>query len=96
MENLLIKGDNEKALQYLLEKGGLRGKIDLVYIDPPFATGGKFTITNGRASTISNSKKRAACLFRHAEREGFYRIFEDAFVVDSRIAFRAGLYLFAY
>ncbi len=56
MENLLIKGDNEKALQYLLEKGGLRGKIDLVYIDPPFATGGKFTITNGRASTISNSK----------------------------------------
>jgi adenine-specific DNA-methyltransferase len=28
----------------------------LVYIDPPYATGGNFTITNGRATTISNSK----------------------------------------
>lgn len=27
-----------------------------VYIDPPFATGGNFTITEGRAATISNSK----------------------------------------
>jgi adenine-specific DNA-methyltransferase len=27
-----------------------------VYIDPPYATGGNFTITNGRATTISNSK----------------------------------------
>ncbi len=28
----------------------------MVYIDPPFATGGNFTITDGRATTISNSK----------------------------------------
>ena len=32
------------------------GNIDLIYIDPPFSTNGNFTITNGRASTISNSK----------------------------------------
>lgn len=57
MENsLLIKADNLVGLQYLLEEKNLRGKIDLVYIDPPFATGGNFTITNGRATTISNSK----------------------------------------
>jgi adenine-specific DNA-methyltransferase len=30
-----------------------------VYIDPPYATGGNFTITNGRATTISNSKNGA-------------------------------------
>jgi adenine-specific DNA-methyltransferase len=53
--NLLIQGDNIEGLQYLLDNG-LRGKIDLVYIDPPYATGGNFTITNGRATTISNSK----------------------------------------
>ncbi len=57
MENLLIKGDNLDGLRYLLSERGLRGKVDLVYIDPPFATNGKFTITNGRASTVSNSRK---------------------------------------
>jgi len=56
MKNILIKGDNVKGLQYLLKNKNLKGKIDLVYIDPPFATGGNFTITDGRASTISNSR----------------------------------------
>ncbi|MEW6233955.1 MAG: site-specific DNA-methyltransferase [Candidatus Omnitrophota bacterium] len=56
MPNLLIKGDNIQGLNYLLQNRKLKGKIDLVYIDPPFATGGNFTITDGRASTISNSR----------------------------------------
>lgn len=56
MENLLIKGDNIAGLNFLLDNKNLKGKIDLVYIDPPFATGGNFTITDGRASTISNSR----------------------------------------
>ncbi len=54
--NLLIKGDNIQGLYYLLNDRKLKGKIDLVYIDPPFATGSDFTITDGRASTISNSR----------------------------------------
>ena len=53
--NLLIKSDNLAGLNYLLTNG-FKGKIDLVYIDPPYATGGNFTITNGRATTISNSR----------------------------------------
>lgn len=56
MNNILIHSDNLQGLQYLLDNGYI-GKIDLVYIDPPFATGGNFTITDGRASTISNSRK---------------------------------------
>jgi len=56
MINLLIKSDNIQGMNYLLNERDLKAKIDLVYIDPPFATGGNFTITNGRASTISNSK----------------------------------------
>lgn len=56
--NLLIQSDNLTGLHFLLNNG-LRGKIDLVYIDPPYATGGNFTITNGRATTISNSKNGA-------------------------------------
>ena len=56
MDNLLIKSDNIEGLKYLLNNKKLKGKIDLIYIDPPFATGGNFTITDGRATTISNSK----------------------------------------
>ena len=56
MKNLLIHADNKEGLNFLLYEKKLKGKIDLVYIDPPFATGGNFTVTNGRASTISNSK----------------------------------------
>ncbi len=56
MTNLLIKGDNIQGLNYLIRDRSLEGKIDLVYIDPPFATGGNFTIMDGRASTISNSR----------------------------------------
>ncbi len=55
-KSLLIYSENIKGLNYLLDNQDLKGKIDLVYIDPPFATGGNFTITNGRSATISNSK----------------------------------------
>lgn len=56
MQNLLIKGDNLQGLHYLLHHRKLGGKIDLVYIDPPFATGAHFTVSSGRAATISNSR----------------------------------------
>jgi adenine-specific DNA-methyltransferase len=57
MNNLLIHSDNLQGLTYLLQERNLRRKIDLVYIDPPFSTGGNFTISNGRATTISKVKK---------------------------------------
>ncbi len=56
-ENMLIKADNLMGLNYLLNSLKLEESIDLVYIDPPFATGSNFTIHNGRAATISNSKE---------------------------------------
>lgn len=56
-KNLIIYSENIKALKYLIEDRGLKGKIDLIYTDPPFATNRTFTITDGRASTISNSSQ---------------------------------------
>ncbi len=53
--NLLIQANNLIALKQLIIKHNFKGKIDLIYIDPPFATNNTFTITNGRANTISNS-----------------------------------------
>lgn len=55
-KNKLIKGDNLQVLKTLMEDFDLKGKIDLVYIDPPFATNNHFTIGDNRVSTISNSK----------------------------------------
>jgi len=53
--NLLIQANNLIALKQLITKHNLKGKVDLIYIDPPFATNNTFTITDGRANTISNS-----------------------------------------
>lgn len=53
--NILIKGNNISGLKWLLDNG-YKGKIDLVYIDPPFATGGTFSKdASGRVATISKS-----------------------------------------
>ncbi|MCC7435386.1 MAG: site-specific DNA-methyltransferase [Methanoregulaceae archaeon] len=40
--NMLIWGDNKLALAALLEQ--FRGKVDLIYIDPPFDVGADFTM----------------------------------------------------
>lgn len=37
-ENKLILGDNLKVLKTLVEDPNIRGKVNLIYIDPPFAT----------------------------------------------------------
>ena len=50
---MLLSGDNMKAMQFLIERKKLAGCIDLVYIDPPFATNNAFVVSKGRASTIS-------------------------------------------
>ncbi len=53
--NILIQSNNLIALKQLITTHNLAGKVDLISIDPPFATNNVFTITDGRASTISNS-----------------------------------------
>ena len=39
-----------------LLNGDLKGKVDLIYIDPPFNTNQTFTVTSNRVSTISRGK----------------------------------------
>lgn len=53
--NKLIHGDNLAVTKSLLDNHDLAGKVDLIYIDPPFATNGHFRISDDRASTISSS-----------------------------------------
>lgn len=53
-ENMLIKGDNLMILKHLLLACNMEGTVDLVYIDPPFASQNTFTLSEKRANTISN------------------------------------------
>ena len=56
MEHLFHAGDNLQGLAYLAEMGE---KVDLVYIDPPFATNTEFLMDADRANTVSASGKLA-------------------------------------
>lgn len=53
-KNLLIFGDNLIGLSSLIDE--YRGKIDLIYIDPPFNTAQEFHISASRCNTISQNK----------------------------------------
>ncbi len=54
-QSKLIKGDNLAVMKHLIDKCGLKGKIDLVYIDPPFSTNNTFRISQEKANSISRS-----------------------------------------
>jgi len=53
-KNTLIQGENLSVLHNL--RNDYTGKIDLIYIDPPFSTNMVFTIGETRVSTISSCK----------------------------------------
>lgn len=53
-KSLLIKGENLTVLKDLINKG-YAGKVDLIYIDPPFATNNIFRIGGDKANSISRS-----------------------------------------
>ncbi|MCW7075377.1 MAG: site-specific DNA-methyltransferase [Candidatus Methanospirare jalkutatii] len=55
--NMLIFGDNLPVLKTLLSDPSIRGKIKLIYIDPPFATNHNFRVGKSRTATISASEE---------------------------------------
>lgn len=53
--NMFILGDNLQTLKTLIKDQNIKGKVRLVYIDPPFATNHEFKSGELRTSTISYS-----------------------------------------
>ena len=51
--NLILQGDNKEILSTLLVQG-FRGKVDLIYIDPPFASGADYV----RKVTLRGKKEK--------------------------------------
>ena len=65
--NKLIWGDNQYVMGSLLEK--YAGRIDLVYIDPPFATGTDFSFQAQVGETESELNKEQSIIEEKAYRD---------------------------
>lgn len=65
--NKLIWGDNQLVMSSLLEK--FAGKIDLIYIDPPFATGADFTFKTEVGESGENLSKEQSAIEEKAYRD---------------------------
>lgn len=61
--NRLIHGDNLPVVASLL--GELSGRVDLVYLDPPFATGDRFSLT----AAVGDDTRAAAEIEAYDDRE---------------------------
>lgn len=74
-KNKLIWGDNLLVMSSLLEK--FAGKIDLIYIDPPFATGADFSFTAQIGESGEEITKRASIIEEKAYRDTWGRGFDS-------------------
>lgn len=70
-KNKLIWGDNLLVMGSLLEK--FAGKIDLIYIDPPFATGADFSFTTEIGDTGEEVTKEQSIIEEKAYRDTWGR-----------------------
>ena len=66
-KNKLIWGDNLLVMGSLLEK--FAGKIDLIYIDPPFATGADFSVTTRIGEGVVIADKEQSIIEEKAYRD---------------------------
>jgi adenine specific DNA methylase Mod len=69
--NKLIWGDNLLVMGSLLEK--FAGKIDLIYIDPPFATGADFSMTAQVGESGEEIEKEQSAIEEKAYRDTWGR-----------------------
>lgn len=85
-KNKLIWGDNLLVMGSLLEK--LAGKIDLIYIDPPFATGADFSFRAQIGDSDLEAEKEQSIIEEKAYRDTWGRGLESYLTM---LADRVGL-----
>lgn len=69
--NLLLHGDNKEVLGYLLNNG-FRGKVDLIYIDPPFNTGVDYIRKISLRNSTNANKKIEGEDYSFSEQSQYY------------------------
>ena len=92
-DNFIIAGENFVALSALLSSG-YSGKVDLIYIDPPFFTNNDFVVTRDRVRTISNCKSGDIAYSDKYEREEYLEFIRERLVLLYKLLSKEGsLYL---
>jgi adenine-specific DNA-methyltransferase len=97
--NKLIWGDNLLVMGSLLEK--FAGKIDLIYIDPPFATGADFSFTAEVGDSGIEVEKEQSAIEEKAYRDTWGRglssflqmLYERLLVIRELLSERGSLYV---
>ena len=97
--NKLIWGDNLLVMGSLLEK--FAGKIDLIYIDPPFATGADFSVTAEVGESGEEANKEQSVIEEKAYRDTWGRgidsylsmIYDRLFLMHDLLASTGVLYV---
>lgn len=70
-ENLFIEGDNLEVLRILQDS--YRGKVKMIYIDPPYNTGHDFVYTDSFSDNIKNYKEKVCTAMQaNADTSGRY------------------------
>lgn len=92
--NLVIHGENFSALSKLLNSG-FKNKIDLVYIDPPFATNGIFRIdANGDTRTVSSANDSIIAYTDNLTGDSFLEFLrERLFLIKELLSPKGSIYL---
>lgn len=77
--SFICKSENFVAMAQLLNN--YRGKIDLVYIDPPFNTEQVFSVTDTRVSTVSRPKNGVVAYADTMSKDDFLHFMYERFVL---------------
>ena len=94
LPNMIFYGENTVILKSLIEEFKLKGEVDLIYIDPPFASNNIFTYSEGRSNTISNSSEDEIA-YKDILKEDKYieYIRERVFLLHKLLSEKGSLYL---
>lgn len=77
--SFIVHGDNFDAMAAMLPQ--YKGKIDLVYIDPPFNTDQNFSVAENRVSTISRSSEGEIAYSDVMTKDAFLKFMYSRFVL---------------
>jgi adenine-specific DNA-methyltransferase len=92
--NKLIWGENLKVLKTLIDDFDLKGKIDLVYIDPPFSTNNIFKLGDDRANTISSRETDKIAYKDNLRGEKFFEFLRERLIFLREVmSKKASIYL---
>ena len=79
--NKLILSENLHALKILLYDYNLRNKIDLIYIDPPFATNSVFKMDDQRSNSVSMPQNGNVAYFDNLVGDEYLEFIRERLIV---------------